>query len=107
MCGDFTFDAEEFQRVRAEWEELGRQVAVAGERFGELIWSTSQVPAGDPATAAFLARARAAVDAAQVSNGALKSYVDGYLSLLDGTAAEYTAQDAQGARDIGRAGESA
>lgn len=100
MCGDFTFDAEEFQRVRAEWEELQRQVAMAGERFRELDWTTSRAPAQDPATTAFLDKARAAVAAAQGSHAMMRSYVDGYLRLLERTAAGYTGEDAEAARRI-------
>lgn len=103
MSGGFTFDAEEFRRVRAEWEALQRQVGVAGEQFRELMWTTSQLPAQDRATTAFLARARAAVDASQTSNAMLRSYVDEYLKLLDQTAAEYTGEDAEAAREVNRA----
>ena len=98
MCSDFMFDPEEFRRVRAEWEELQRQVGQARGRFQDLVRSTFQLPAEDVVTRGFLERARAAVDAAHVSNGALRSYVDAYLANLERTAATYASGDADNAR---------
>lgn len=100
MCSDFMFDPEEFRRVKAEWEELQRLVGHAQGQFQDLFRSTSQLPAEDVVTRGFLERARAAVDAARVSNEALGSYVDAYLTNLEQTAAAYARSEADNARLI-------
>lgn len=100
MCTPFMFDPAEFERVKREWQDLRTRVDDVRDRFGNLDAITSQLPAEDLATRGFVNRARRAVDAAQISNAALREYADAFLANLEETAGAYTKRDDENAQTI-------
>lgn len=100
MATTFTFDADEFKAVVAEWEKLLAELKEQRAVFKDLQGLAAQPPAEDEATQAFLQQARTALQSAHGSGEALLDYVERFLGNLRMASTKYVATDTNGANVI-------